>query len=89
LIDIYIAGLQQFGPRQADQYHARLTGAFQHLAEFPELAPRRWELDPPVRLHPVGAHIVLYQEQANGSILIIRVRHRREDWLTDPGDMDV
>jgi len=88
VIEIYLIGLQQFGPRQADQYHARLAGAFQHLSDFPELAPRRRDLDPPVRVHPVGAHIVLYQEQADGAILVIRVRHRREDWLTDPLDVE-
>lgn len=57
---------------------------FELLAAHPALARQRWEIDPPVRFHPIEAHIIVYLERADASILIIRVRHRREDWMNDP-----
>jgi toxin ParE1/3/4 len=47
---------------------------------------KRVELSPPVRIHPVQSHLVIYQIEDDGSVLIIRVRHVHEDWadpLTD------
>jgi hypothetical protein len=33
-------------------------------------------------IHPHGAHIIIYRD-IDSDILIIRVRHGREDWLRD------
>lgn len=43
------------------------------------MAPERMELDPPVRLHPYRAHLVVYVAEADG-VLIVRILHGRQDW---------
>ncbi|MDX6750455.1 type II toxin-antitoxin system RelE/ParE family toxin [Geminicoccaceae bacterium 1502E] len=89
IIEIYIRGVQAFGLAEADAYHRKLEQAFQLLAQFPQIAPERAEIDPPVRIHPCGSHIIIYRAAADGEVLIIRVRHSREDWISDPADHEV
>ena len=83
LVRIYAEGFVQFGPNQADAYNDRLFAAFDLIASNPAIARERTEYEPPVRIHPVGAHVVIYVETDDG-VLIVRVRHGREDWLSDP-----
>jgi toxin ParE1/3/4 len=80
LIQIYIAGAQDFGLEQAQRYHQKLQQAFEFLAENPFAGPRRPELKPAIRIHPIGVHIVLYTVRDN-DIYILRMRHGREDWI--------
>lgn len=82
LVDIYLYGLTEFGALLADGYHEKLEAAFELLAEFPLLARERVEIDPPVRMHPVGSHLVVYVTKGD-EVLIVRVRHQREDWGAD------
>ncbi|WP_438985218.1 type II toxin-antitoxin system RelE/ParE family toxin [Aequoribacter sp.] len=42
---------------------------------------QRFELSPPVRVHPFRSHIIIYTQENNGDIFIVRVRHSREDWV--------
>ncbi|MAO14534.1 type II toxin-antitoxin system RelE/ParE family toxin [Marinobacter sp.] len=81
IISIYLHGLENFGDIQADAYHTKLQACFEFLAQNPLSANERLELSPPVRIHPVGVHIVIYQLIDAHNIFIIRVRHEREDWL--------
>jgi len=72
--------------RPIDSYHTLLERSFEFLAHNPFAARKRLELSPPVRIHPVQSHLVIYQVEDDGSILIVRVRHGHEDWaepLTD------
>lgn len=39
----------------------------------------RQVFDPPVRLHPYGAHMIVCVENGAG-ILVIRTLHGRQDW---------
>ncbi len=83
LDEIYTRGAELFGLEQADEYAAGLTRVFKFLASFPRAARERVEANPPVRAHPYKSHIVVYtidQEE----ILIVRIRHGHEDWLSDP-----
>ena len=82
LIAILLDGTQQFGLQQAERYHDHLKKAFEFLADNPFATRERMELAPPIRIHPVGSHIVLYTVGGNGDIFIVRVRHGHEDWLT-------
>lgn len=85
--EIYAFGAERFGVEGADSYHDLLERTFEFLARNPLAARKRLELFPPVRIHPVQSHLVIYQAEDDGSILIIRVRHGHEDWaepLTDP-----
>ena len=68
---------------QADRYLALLTGAFERLAENPHLARERTEFTPPVRVHAITSHLVIYLVLAD-HVLIVRVRHQREDWMSNP-----
>lgn len=80
LVEIYIAGVQDFGLEQAQRYHQKIQQTFEFLAENPFAASERTELKPAIRIHPTGAHIVIYTV-LDSNILILRVRHGREDWL--------
>jgi toxin ParE1/3/4 len=79
-------GVARFGIAQAEAYQDRIEKVFGLLAENPGMARERRELDPPVRVHPCGAHVIVYGVGTDGGVLIIRVRHGREDWLDGPGD---
>lgn len=83
ILDIYRYGAATFGIAQADAYHERLDATFRLLADQPLLARERTELDPQVRIHPCGAHIVVYVVTENHGVLIVRVRHASEDWMAD------
>jgi toxin ParE1/3/4 len=67
--------------RQAERYHAKLETCFEFLANNPKAAHLRLEIAPPVRAHPIGAHIVIYACNEDNGVVILRVRHRHEDWL--------
>jgi toxin ParE1/3/4 len=43
------------------------------------MARERPEFEPPVRLHPYQAHMIVYIEDG-AAILIVRVLHGRQDW---------
>ncbi len=72
-------GIELFGARQARSYHEALSDLFALLATSPRMGRERSELIPPARVHPFRSHIVIYRIEGE-NILIIRVRHGREDW---------
>ena len=83
---IYLNSVERFGQKQADTYHNLLANTFHFLAENPLVARVRAELAGDIRIHPVKSHIVIYQIEPSGKILILRVRHGHEDWADDvPG----
>lgn len=81
---IYAEGIVLFGEAQAARYHEQLRHTFDMLADNPAMARERIELSPPVRVHPCGSHIIIYTVEADGRVLIVRVRHGREDWMEAP-----
>lgn len=83
IVRLYADGVDQFGLSQADRYHDALFDIFDLLAENPEMARERSELSPPMRVHPFNSHIIIYQIEGD-DILIVRVRHGREDWMSFP-----
>jgi len=86
IIDIFLVGEQEFGHHQAERYHEHLEKCFGFLANNPLAATERFEISPPVRIHPVGSHLVIYRIDKNDDIYIIPVRHRHEDWQNTPGE---
>jgi toxin ParE1/3/4 len=72
-----------FGIEQAIAYRDGLIRTFAFLAENPKAARLRHELKPPLRAFRFQSHLIFYDEQPGGGILIVRVRHGREDWLVD------
>jgi toxin ParE1/3/4 len=83
IIAIFVYGAAEFGLQQAEHYHDLLENTFQFLAENPEAARERLEISPPVRIHPIESHVVIYSVEDDGNVFIVRVRHGREDWRRD------
>lgn len=77
---IYRRSAELFGARQAELYHHSLKTTFELIAENPRLAHLRDEINPPVRVHPHGSHLIVYLEQPDRSVLIVRLYHGRENW---------
>ena len=68
---------------QADAYVGGLLDAIDLLVENPRIARERIEFTPTVRIHPFRSHIIVFRDE--GAYLdVIRIRHSREDWMSDP-----
>ncbi len=80
---IYIEGVAMFETHQAEAYHTAMERTFELLAENPNMARQSTEITPPVRIHPYQSHLIVYVEN-DSDILIVRVRHGREDWKNNP-----
>lgn len=78
LAAIWRHGAVTWGVEQADRYADGLFALFELLAEFPEIARERSEFDPPVRIHPSGAHLVIYRTGGQG-VDIIRILHAHQN----------
>lgn len=74
--------IETFGIEQALAYCDGLIRSFDFLAGNPKSARLRHELHPPVRAHRFQFHLIFYDMLPGGGIVIVRVRHGREDWLT-------
>jgi toxin ParE1/3/4 len=77
---IHGEGSRLFGHWQADRYAAELQRVMDLISATPEMARERRELSPPTRVHPCGAHVIVYVVEPGGDVLVVRVRHAREDW---------
>lgn len=84
LIALYLHGVDRFGVTQVETYQDKLEHAFTLIAENPEMARLREEMTPPVRIHPVEAHIIVYLVDDNRKVRIQRVRHGGENWPEHP-----
>jgi toxin ParE1/3/4 len=78
LAEIWRNGANNWGIEQADRYADGLFALFDLLAEFPEIARERAEFSPPVRIHPSGAHMVIYRLEGQG-VEIIRILHAHQN----------
>ncbi len=79
IVKLYAQGVVEFGLTQADRYHDALFDLFDLIASNPKIARERTKIEPPVRVHPFQAHLVIYRIEGE-DVLIIRVRHGHEDW---------
>ncbi|MBB4615782.1 type II toxin-antitoxin system RelE/ParE family toxin [Novosphingobium taihuense] len=86
LTAIFLEGIEQFGLPQADTYHEGLSAIFAFLANYPHAARLREEISPPVRVHPYKAHLVIYDVGVEDEVIVLRVRHSREDWMSSNYD---
>lgn len=68
----------RWGLDQADHYVDAFEDTFNALLATPEMARERPEFSPPVRIHPSGAHIVIYLVDG-ATLVILRVLHKRMD----------
>ena len=84
LIQIYIDGVSEFGVNQAEAYQDKIEHTIELIASNPKIARLREEIIPPVRIHPVHAHVIVYLIDDNRMVRILRVRHSRENWPENP-----
>jgi toxin ParE1/3/4 len=82
---LYLQGLEQFGPNQADRYVMGLRASIALLLDHPYVARERTEHRPPVRVHPYGSHLIVFRIDPAG-IEILRIRHGRENWSSNPAE---
>lgn len=80
---IFRQSVEMFGLSQADAYVAALHHALDLIATYPKSNRERAETAPPVRVHPYKAHVIVYAIEDQG-VLVLRIRHTREDWTADP-----
>lgn len=85
IIGIAEEGVRLFGPVQAKRYHDELFAIFDLIAANPRMARERYELSPPMRIHPFKAHLIVYRIEVDSGILVVRVRHGHEDWASEGG----
>ena len=83
LVAIFLESLDWFGAAQADDYHAGLEAVFGFLADYPRAARLRLEIAPPVRAHRYKSHLVIYELAPDDTVVVLRVRHAREDWASE------
>ena len=81
LSDIWHYGADHWGIDQADRYADALFALFDLLSDFPEMARERDEFIPPVRIHPSGVHLVIYQADGQ-EVEIISKLHAHQTLTT-------
>ncbi len=86
LANIATYTIETFGVAQAIAYRDGLIRAFEFLAEHPMAARLRNELKPPIRAYRFRSHLIVYDVLPDDGVLIQRVRHGREDWLSSDND---
>lgn len=74
IANIWQHGAANWGVDQADRHTDGLFAVFDLIGDFPEMARERVEFTPPVRIHPTGAHLVIYRADGQG-VEVIRLLH--------------
>lgn len=81
LESILSTGLLNHGTLRAHEYFDAIIRQFENLTVHPLLYAERIEIHPPVRVCPIGVHVIIYSVLDDKDVHIIRIRHGREDWL--------
>ncbi|AVH41602.1 type II toxin-antitoxin system RelE/ParE family toxin [Agrobacterium tumefaciens] len=76
ILDIFIYGVEQFGLRQAHFYKNELEGCFQLLGDNPRMGRLAPAIGEGVRRHEHGSHVIFYEIDGSG-VLILTVVHGR------------
>ena len=85
LINIWLYTFQNWGEVQADRYLDDLNEALKLLAESPLFCRERHELSPPMRIHHVAHHLIVYLVSED-CITVVRVLHESMDIETELTD---
>jgi len=85
LLNAFIYGFEMFGPAQAEEYRQSMVRCFELLADTPHLGRKADDFATGARRHEHGRHVIFYDEQPYG-VLIIAIIHERSirTWL-NPG----
>jgi toxin ParE1/3/4 len=77
--DIWLYSAQAWSLDQAERYVDGLAEALEAIASMPQR--ERLEITPPVRIHPIGRHLVVYRIE-DAHVLLIRILGDRQDWAS-------
>ncbi len=80
LLQIASHGARRFGLAASRAYKERIGRALKAIQHMPELARVQPGISAPVRIHPVGSHVILYMLTNNG-IQVLRVLHGHQNWI--------
>jgi len=83
IIAIAEQGVRMFGVDQAKRYNDELFSLFDLIAANPRIARERNKIEPPVRIHPFKAHLIVYRIEDDEKIFIVRICHGHEDWASN------
>lgn len=78
LIDIYLEGLEKYGPRQADAYQDILAAKLHTLIANPSFGSDYGDIHPALRRSESVAHSIYYRETEDG-ILVYRILYKSMD----------
>jgi toxin ParE1/3/4 len=73
-------GIVAFGFDAAWEYRGRLFRTLDLLAANPRIGAARAGSRTRARVHPFGAHVILYREAQDG-VVVLRIRPQRENWV--------
>jgi toxin ParE1/3/4 len=76
LFEIYLYGIEQFGPMQAERYKESMHHCFLLLAENPRMGRTSDTIREGLRRHEHGSHVILYSLEQD-HVLIVGVLHGR------------
>nr|WP_256477690.1 type II toxin-antitoxin system RelE/ParE family toxin [Aurantimonas marianensis] len=76
IFEIFLFGIEQFGTAQARRYKDELMHCFERLGDNPRMGRAANSLAPGVRRHEHRSHVILYEIERPG-ILILAVVHGR------------
>lgn len=77
--EIWLHGAAEWSVEQADQYVDGITAVLDLLCAMPGIARERSEFTPPVRIHPSGAHLIVYRSVSD-QLDVLRILGGRQDW---------
>ena len=79
LDDIWEFTRDRWSEDQARNYFQSLSSTFDLILAHPEMARERHEFSPPVRIHTIRSHVVIFQANEE-AIDVIRIVHARSNW---------
>ena len=71
--------VERWSVAQAETYLTGLDRLLRLLADHPQIASERRNLEPPVRLHKCNSHLVIFTAD-EATLEVIRVVHSRSNW---------
>jgi toxin ParE1/3/4 len=77
---MYFDGALRRGRRAARDYIDRLKDTLDLLSANPPIGTVRGGSRKTARIHPFGAHVILYRE-VRGGIIVLGIRPQRENWV--------
>lgn len=69
----------RWSERQAEAYVNLLRSGLQRLMESPGMGRLHSDFDPPVRVHPIRQHLIVYRVESD-TLDVLMIPSARQDW---------